>query len=79
VTYVRFAYAGTCGEALPDRRLDEGIVRTLWLTPAEVRASAARHRSALVLRCLEDHLAGRRLPLDAVLADASLVVPELKR
>ena len=78
VTYVRFAYAGSCGEALPGRRLDEGIVRTLWLTPAEVRASAARHRSPLVLRCLEDHLAGRRLPLDAVLADASIAAPDTK-
>ena len=35
-------------------------------TPDEVRASAARHRSPLVLRCIEDHLAGRRLPLDGL-------------
>jgi 8-oxo-dGTP pyrophosphatase MutT (NUDIX family) len=78
VTYVRFAYAGGCGDVLPERQLDTGIVRTLWMTPAEMRASAARHRSPLVLRCLEDHLAGRRHPLDAVLADASLLSPEVK-
>jgi phosphatase NudJ len=47
-------------------------VRTLWLTPDEVRASAARHRSPLVLRCMEDHLAGRRYPLDLLSTDASV-------
>ena len=75
VTYLRIAYAGRVG--LPDagRALDTGIVRRLWLTPDEVRASAARHRSPLVLRCIEDHLAGRRYPLEAVGADASVYAP----
>lgn len=72
VTYVRFAYSGTAGAPDPQRALDAPIVRTLWLTPAEVRASAARHRSPLVLQCIEDDLAGRQLPLDAVTVDASV-------
>lgn len=75
ITYLRFAYAGTVGEPAPGRALDSGILRTLWLTAAEVRASAARHRSPLVLQCIEDHLAGRRLPLDAVTAHPSLARP----
>lgn len=78
VTYVRMAYAGTVGEVLPGRALDDGIVRTLWLTLDEVRASAARHRSPLVLKCIEDLAAGRVHPLAAVMADASLFAPELK-
>jgi ADP-ribose pyrophosphatase YjhB (NUDIX family) len=78
VTYVRYAYAGTVGDELPGRTLDTGIVRTLWLTPAEVRASAARHRSALVLQCILDHAAGRRFPLDLVTTDASVYAPEIK-
>jgi ADP-ribose pyrophosphatase YjhB (NUDIX family) len=79
VTYVRMAYAGTVGEPLPGLALDEGIVRTLWLTLEEVRASAARHRSPLVLKCIEDMAAGRVHPLSVVMADASLFSPELKR
>lgn len=79
VTYLRFAYCGTVGEAIPGRKLDHGIVRTLWLTPDEIRASVARHRSPLLLRCIEDHLAGRRHPLDAVFADSSLHTPDIKR
>lgn len=78
VTYLRLAYCGKVGQAVPGRSLDTGIVRTLWLTPDEVRASAARHRSALVLRCIEDHLAGRRFPLDLVHTDASIAAPEIK-
>ena len=72
ITYLRFAFTGTVGEPLPGRTLDTGIRRTLWLTPEEVRASRERHRSPLVLRCMEDHLAGRRLPLEAVITDASV-------
>jgi 8-oxo-dGTP pyrophosphatase MutT (NUDIX family) len=77
VTYLRLAYCGSVGEPEPGRALDTGIVRTLWLTPDEVRHSAARHRSPLVLKCIEDHLAGVRHALDAVWADASLQQPWL--
>ena len=72
VTYLRMAYVGTVSEPEPGRALDSPIVRTLWMTPDEIRASTARHRSPLLLRCMEDHLAGRRLPLDALQVDASV-------
>ena len=75
VTYLRLAYCGSVAEPDLDRPLDRGIVRRLWLTPDEVRASAHRHRSPLVLRCIEDHLAGVRHALAAVQADASLQRP----
>jgi len=78
VTYLRFAFCGAVGEAESGRALDEGIVRTLWLTPEEIRASRERHRSPLLLRCVEDHLAGRRYPLDALIADPTLFEPEIK-
>ena len=73
ITYLRFAFCGTLGDALPGRALDTGIVRTVWLTPDEVRASVDRHRSPLVLRCIEDHLAGRRYPLDLIHTDPSVL------
>ncbi|MDP2065981.1 MAG: NUDIX hydrolase [Burkholderiaceae bacterium] len=69
ITYLRFAFCGDLGAVVPGRTLDHGIVRTLWMTPDEVRASAAQHRSPLVLRCMEDHLAGRRYPLEVVHTD----------
>jgi hypothetical protein len=52
--------------------LDQGIVRTLWMTLEEVRASAERHRSPLVLRCIEDHWAGQRFPLETLYTDPTV-------
>ncbi|RYF74733.1 MAG: NUDIX hydrolase [Comamonadaceae bacterium] len=72
VTYLRFAFAGTLGAFEPDRPLDEGIVRTVWMTPDEIRASVARHRSPLLLQCVEDYLAGQRYPLDLIHSDPSV-------
>ena len=72
ITYVRIAFAGDVGEPLPGRVLDPEIVRTLWLTPDELRACIARHRSPLLMRCVDDHRAGRRFPLDLVFADPSV-------
>lgn len=79
VTYLRIAYRGTVGEADPSRALDAPIVRTLWMTPDEIRAATPRHRSPLVMRCIDDHLAGRRFALDAVQADGSIYTPDVKR
>jgi 8-oxo-dGTP pyrophosphatase MutT (NUDIX family) len=72
ISYLRFAFCGTVGDALPGLSLDEGIVRTLWLTPAQVEASVARHRSPLVWRCIADHQAGRRHALDLISTDSSV-------
>jgi ADP-ribose pyrophosphatase YjhB (NUDIX family) len=72
ITYLRFAFSGELGAFQASRPLDTGIVRTLWLTPDEVRASAPRHRSPLVLRCLEDYLAGQRFPLTLIHTDGSV-------
>lgn len=67
ITYLRFAFCGTVGTHHPERSLDAGIVRAVWLTLEEVRASQHRHRSHMVLRCIEDFMAGRRFPLDLLL------------
>lgn len=75
ITYVRLAYRGQVGEPLPGRALDQGIVRTLWMRPDEIRAAQPRWRSPLVGACLEDHLAGRAYPLSLVTAHPSLFDP----
>ena len=72
ITYLRFSYCGELGAFDAQRTLDTGIVRTLWMTPDELRACPERHRSPLVQRCIDDHRAGQRFPLDTVLTDASV-------
>lgn len=72
ITYVRMAFGGVLGPVQANRPLDTGVVRTLWLTLDEVRASQARHRSPVVLRCIEDHAARALLPLSAIHTDPSV-------
>jgi phosphatase NudJ len=79
ITYLRVAFTGELGAEEVGRPLDTGIVRTLWMTPGELRATADRHRSPLVLRCLDDYLAGVRLPLSAIYCDPSIRGPGHER
>ena len=74
ITYLRFAYCGELGAHVEGQPLDEGIVRTVWLTADEIRASVDRHRSPLLLRCMEDYLAGCRYPLGMVTTDPSVLL-----
>jgi 8-oxo-dGTP pyrophosphatase MutT (NUDIX family) len=62
--YLRFAFAAEPVAHDPMRTLDEGIVRALWMTPSELQAAQARHRSPLVWRVATDFLGGRRHPLE---------------
>jgi 8-oxo-dGTP pyrophosphatase MutT (NUDIX family) len=73
VIYMRFAFAGILGPKEAGRPLDQGIVRTVWMSADEIRASVARHRSPLLLKSVEDHLAGRRYPLDLIHVHDSVV------
>ncbi|MDO9635610.1 MAG: NUDIX domain-containing protein, partial [Thiobacillus sp.] len=66
ITYLRFAYICSVTGFDTDRALDTGIVRAVWLTPDEIAASLVPHRSPLVMRCMQDYLAGRRFSLDFV-------------
>ena len=72
ITYLRLAFCGDLGDHVAGQALDEGIVRTVWLTADEIRASAGSHRSPLLLTCLEDYLAGLRYPLSLVTTDDSV-------
>lgn len=72
ITFLRFAFCGDLGDVQAGRYLDKGIVRTLWLTPDEIRASVSRHRSPLLVRSMEDYLAGQRYPLELVHTDVTV-------
>ena len=65
-TYLRAAFTGDIEHIIQNAVLDKGIIGPIWLTPDEARACAAKHRSPLVMACIDDHLAGRRYPLDTI-------------
>ena len=64
--FVRFTFAAEPVRHHPARELDHGILRALWLDRDEVASAGARLRSPMVLASIDDWLAGRRLPLDAI-------------
>ena len=72
VTYLRFAFSGELGAA-HDRPLDEGILRAVWMTHEEMLACQEKHRSPLVLRCVDDYLAGKGGPLSLIYTHPSAI------
>ncbi len=63
-SFLRFAFCGEHRDFDAGQALDDGIVRTVWLTPAQLRDAGLRLRSPLVMSCIDDYLAGKRYPLD---------------
>lgn len=63
ITYLRIAMAARGQRHEEEARLDDGIIRPVWLSRDELMARRDQHRSELVLRCLDDYLAGERHPL----------------
>jgi 8-oxo-dGTP pyrophosphatase MutT (NUDIX family) len=65
-SFLRFAFCGTVADYRPDQPLDRGIVRARWMTREELLGAGRLLRSPLVLRCIDDFLAGQRAPLASV-------------
>ncbi len=63
-TFLRVAFCGTVGERLAGSVLDTEIIDARWFGIDEIDALHAQHRSPLVARCIADHRAGVRLPLE---------------
>ena len=74
VTYLRFAFSGSLGRQ-HDQPLDEGIIRTVWMTRDELLACQSMHRSPLVLQCVDDYLNGKRSPLSLIYTHPSVSDP----
>jgi 8-oxo-dGTP pyrophosphatase MutT (NUDIX family) len=72
VTYLRFAFCGEVGQAY-DKPLDEGILRAVWMTYDELLACRDKHRSPLVMQCIDDYLAGKRAPLSIIYTHPSVI------
>ena len=63
---LRFAFCGRVTDHDAVQPLDRGIIATHWLTRSQLESRQDRLRSPLVLRCIDDYLAGRRQALDGI-------------
>ena len=70
-TFLRFSFAGRVSGHDSSLDLDDGIERALWLTRDQIISQQPRLRSPMVLRGVDDFLAGQRIPL-AVLESLDL-------
>jgi len=66
VHFVRMTFLCEALEHDSKQALDTEIVRTHWLTREEIASHVVPQRSALVLRCIDDHIAGRLWPLEQI-------------
>lgn len=84
--FLRIVYLADLLAENPSRRLDDGIHAVHWYSVADLRRRARDFRTPIVMRCVEDHIAGHKQPdallasmlplqynVDQVIANASLV------
>ena len=62
-SYLRVSFTGKCDSHTPSSKLDDGIIRALWLSREQLLTSDYRVRSPLVLHCIDDYLDGTEYPL----------------
>lgn len=65
LTYLRFLFRGVFGERL-EGELDQGIIAAEWLSYEEIVACRQRHRSPMVLQCIDDFRRNPGYPLELV-------------
>ena len=66
VTYQRVCFIAKALRHHPEYQLDEGILRARWLTRDELMAVRDDWRSELIIRCIDDYLAGQRHSLELI-------------
>jgi len=66
-TFLRVAFTGSCADHNPKQTLDDGIIRAVWMSRDELASQPEKLRSPMVLRCIDDYLAGKRYPLDLLI------------
>ncbi|HEX5047998.1 MAG TPA: NUDIX hydrolase [Gammaproteobacteria bacterium] len=64
--FLRVVFCGPANAPAKPAPLDDGILGFHWLGAAELERRQHQLRSPMVLRCLEDYLAGVRYPLDVL-------------
>lgn len=62
-TYLRFCFYAKEISFDPVQKLDNGIIRTLWMTQNELIEQQNKCRSPLVLQCISDYIAGKQYPM----------------
>lgn len=66
-SFLRVTFCGSVDHHDEHQRLDDGILQAVWKTRDELAQSAERLRSPMVLKSIDDYLAGKRYPLEILI------------
>lgn len=66
VSFLRITFSGIVKDHDAERPLDHGIKRTLWLTRDELSQKESQLRSPMVIKCIDDYIAGIRHPISVL-------------
>jgi len=61
--FLRFCFVIELSQFLQGKPQDEEIIDTHWFTLEQIKEYKAQLRSSMVLECVEDYLAGNKIPL----------------
>ena len=61
--FLRFCFVIELKQLLQGQPQDDEIINTHWFTLEQIKAKNAQLRSSMVLECVEDYLAGNKIPL----------------
>lgn len=64
-TYLRVCFVGDVVKEHAELNLDSGIERAIWLTEKDIKEHKSL-RSPLVIKSIEDYLAGQKFPLSLI-------------
>ena len=62
--FMRFSFAGTAVRKIEGSKLDQGIIRAVWLPLEQIQSASATHRSPLVMNSIHLFQRGTRYPLE---------------
>ncbi|MDP1930685.1 MAG: NUDIX hydrolase [Gammaproteobacteria bacterium] len=66
ICYLRTCFIGEPDQHFAERPLDTGVLRAVWMTQTDIEKRCDQLRSPIVLRVIDDYLAGKHYPLELV-------------
>ncbi len=66
-SFLRVAFCGSVHDHKAEQSLDEGIIQTIWKTRSQLLQCEHSLRSPMVMRCIDDYVAGKRYPMDMLI------------
>ncbi len=65
-SWLRFTFSGEVGPRDANQPIDDVIIAPIWMDYRQIQTAIARHRSPMVMACIDDYRRGQRHALDCL-------------